>query len=110
MLKLRVKSQRDSYSDLTNNFEDLKVLHAKLTSDWSIAEHKIKDLQKEISGIKQAHVLEIKKLKDDFKLRELKLISDKDNLSAGYIRYQDDLKQELKIREELVKRYSNYSD
>lgn len=49
------------------------------------------------------------KLKDDFKLRELKLITEKDNLSANYTRYQDDLKKELDIREEIVNRYTKYS-
>lgn len=109
-LRVRTKTQKESYSDLLNNFEDLKVIQLKVTEDWSKAEHKVKVLEREILEIKEKYNLQIEKMKEEFKLREMQLLSEKENLSKDYIRYQDDLKQELKVNEELVKRYSGYTD
>jgi hypothetical protein len=110
MLKARVTTLKESYYDLLNNMEDLKHIHLQTQNDWSKSEFKVKQLEKDILDLKENHKEDIKKLNDEFKLRELKLITEKENLTANYSKYQDDLKKELKIREELVSRFSNYSD
>lgn len=110
MLKVRVTNLTFNYNCLKENFENLEQINIKTTDDWSKAEHKVKELKTALEESEQKHKEEVQKLKDDFKLRELKLLSEKDNLTSNYVRYQDDLNKELKIREELVSRYQKYSD
>jgi hypothetical protein len=110
MLRTKTTNLRDSYADLTNNFEDLKVLNATTIKKWATAELKTRELDNEIVVMKEKHILYVKKLKDDFKIKELQLIHEKEDLDANYGKYENDLKRELKIREELVNRYSRYND
>ena len=97
-------------ADLIDIKDQLEIINKKTTNDWAIATLKNRELDQTILDMQEKFDVDIKKLKDNFKKREMKLLMEKDKISANFTRYQEDLKKELKVREELMSRYANYSE
>ena len=109
-LKAQITNIKFEIKHLTNDFNELKDMHERLTNDWSIAEHKIIDLEEEIKGLKLAHELKISCLNGEFNSKEKGFFSKIQELERHRVQHQKDFNDELKIKDEILNRYVKYSE
>ena len=109
-LQNEVINCRFEVSHLDKDFQNLKEMHEKLTEDWSVAVHKIIDLEEEIKGLKLAHELQITSLNGEFNSKEKGFFSKIQELEKHRIQHQKDFNDELKIKDEILNRYIKFCD
>ncbi|CAI2360718.1 unnamed protein product [Moneuplotes crassus] len=101
---------KQDYFALERNYNHLKKQCEGAITDYGNQVQLVKKLQQEISDLKASHKIEIDRLLVNFEQEKKNLLDQNQIEKSSQLKYQKNLKTELKIQEELAQRFNKYAE